>query len=60
MTPEEKERVEWLIKQIQVEQNQDIFGGLVQELNQILARKGARLSDLPDSATSHSGAMPLE
>jgi hypothetical protein len=51
MTPEETERVNWLIKQIQVEQDQKKFNALVHELNEILERKDARLSDLPGRST---------
>ena len=43
MTTEEKERMEWLCKQIQVEQDSSKFTKLITELNQLLQRKEHRL-----------------
>jgi hypothetical protein len=51
MTPEETRCLDWLIKEIQVEKDQKKFSVLVHELNEILAKKDLRLSDLPYSAT---------
>lgn len=54
MTPEEKQRVEWLCKEIQIEKDQRKFSDLVTELNQLIAKKTIRLSDLPQSPAQPS------
>ena len=45
MTPEEKERLDWLCKQIQVEQDQKKFSELCNELNELLEEKQNRLTE---------------
>jgi len=43
MTPEEHERMTYLIKHIQVEQDRAKFAELVHELSEMLEREGKRL-----------------
>jgi hypothetical protein len=45
MTPEERERMNFLCEQIAKEQNHQEFSKLVQELNNLLERKEHRLED---------------
>ncbi len=45
MTPEERERMNWLCQRIQDERDQKKFTDLVRELNDLLERKGHRLED---------------
>ena len=47
MTPEEIERMNWLCKRIQEEQDQQRFNELVVELNTVLERKERRLHPEP-------------
>jgi hypothetical protein len=42
MTPEEKEQMDALWRQIQIEKDQQKFNQLVHELNELLARKDNR------------------
>jgi ribonucleotide reductase beta subunit family protein with ferritin-like domain len=51
MTPEEKQRLVWICKEIQVEKDQKKFNNLVTELNELIAKKVLRMSDLPQSTT---------
>jgi len=39
MKPKERERMNWLCKQIQDERDQNRFGQLIAELNELLAAK---------------------
>lgn len=48
MTPEEKQRLDWLCKEIQIEKDQAKFNALVREMNEIISRKKFRLDD-PDN-----------
>jgi hypothetical protein len=43
MTPEERERVEYLCKRITEEKDSEVFNSLVQELNDFLDSKQERL-----------------
>jgi hypothetical protein len=43
MTPEERERMNWLCVRIQDEKDPRIFDSLVQELNELLERKYGRI-----------------
>jgi hypothetical protein len=43
MTPEENERMNVLCRQIQTEKDQQKFTVLIEELNQLLAKKDERL-----------------
>jgi hypothetical protein len=43
MTPEERERMNELCRQIQDEKGQKKFSALIEELNQLLANKDERL-----------------
>ena len=52
MTPEEKERMESLCKQIQIEEDQEKFDALVQELNEILGKDEQRLIQFSRSTQS--------
>jgi hypothetical protein len=45
MTPDERERMNFLCEQIAKEQNHDRFSKLVQELNDLLESKEQRLED---------------
>jgi hypothetical protein len=45
MSPEERERVNKVCAQIQVEQDRQRFNELITELNTILERKGQRLEE---------------
>jgi len=47
MTPDERERMTKLCDQIAVEKNHDTFMELVQELNDLLARKERRMENGP-------------
>jgi len=51
MTPEEKQRLEWLCKEIQIEKDQKKFNDLVTELNELINKKVLRMSDLSQSAS---------
>jgi hypothetical protein len=46
MKPEERERMNWLCKQIQDERDQNRFGQLIAELNELLAAKESRITSL--------------
>jgi hypothetical protein len=48
MTPEERERMNWLCKQIQDETDPKRFGQLIAELNEVLAAKEDRITSLPE------------
>jgi hypothetical protein len=43
MTPEEREKMNELCKQIQIEKNPQVFDQLVQELNELLEVKHERI-----------------
>jgi hypothetical protein len=43
MTPEERERMNGLCRQIQIEKDQRKFSALIEELKQLLAKKNERL-----------------
>lgn len=43
MTPDERERMNELCRQIQVEKDQRKFAALIEELNELLAKKDERL-----------------
>jgi hypothetical protein len=43
MTPEERDRMHWLCKQIEVEQDPKVFSDLANELDELLVRKEQRL-----------------
>ncbi len=43
MTPEERERFEWLCKQIQAEDDPDKFDAYVRQLNELLDTKHQRI-----------------
>ena len=45
MTLEERERMNWLCQQIEVEQDHDKFTQLVSELNELLDEKERRLTE---------------
>ncbi len=53
MTPDERERMQILCERIATEQDQEIFGELVQELNDLLGRKSHQL-DHPGNTTGTS------
>ena len=44
MTPEKRERMNWLCKRIQEEQDTATFNKFVTELNELLDEKGERLT----------------
>jgi len=39
LTPEERERIEWLCQQIQKEKDQNKFSDLVRQLNELLEKR---------------------
>jgi len=43
MTPEERERVDWLCRQLQIEQDPTKFDRYVRELNDLLEAKHQRI-----------------
>lgn len=47
MTPEERDRIAFLVGQIEIEKDQAKFMALVQELNRILEAKERRLRERP-------------
>jgi|HubBroStandDraft_2_1064218.scaffolds.fasta_scaffold1789006_1 hypothetical protein len=48
MTPEEREWMNWLCKQIQVERDPKRFAQLILELNEVLATTEARITSIPE------------
>jgi hypothetical protein len=48
MTPEEREWMNWLCKQIQVERDPKRFAKLIVELNELLGAREGRITSLPD------------
>jgi hypothetical protein len=42
MTPEERERMNWLVLRIQQEKDRDVFSKLVDELNKLIEQKERR------------------
>jgi hypothetical protein len=48
MTPEEREWMNWLCKQIQVERDPKRFAQLILELNEVLATKEGRITSIPE------------
>lgn len=47
MTPEERERMNWLILRIQQEKDQDKFTKLVEELDKLIQQKESRFPPKP-------------
>ena len=45
MTPEKKERLQWLLEQIQIEEDQNKFTELCTQLNELLEEKQKRLAE---------------
>ena len=50
MKPEERERMNWLCKQIQDERDPNRFGQLITELNELLAAKEGRITSFPEQS----------
>jgi hypothetical protein len=50
MTPDERERMRILCERIAKEQDSQIFSTLVQELNELLDGKSARLDQRPEAS----------
>ena len=54
MTREERERMNWLCKQIQEERDPNRFGQLIIELNELLAEKESRITSPQNNAKFES------
>ena len=58
MTPEERDRMGWLLEHIQEEKNHSVFLSLVTELNEILDRREKELAaELSSSKDGGSGTV---
>jgi hypothetical protein len=52
MTPEERERMNWIVLRIQQEKDHDVFSKLVDELNRLIDQKDRRFPQRTPSDNS--------